>query len=158
MLLAAPLAPGAVELPEGDARPTLVAACSTCHTLEIVTEKRWTEARWRETVDAMVARGAPLKKEEFADVVGYLTRHFGTSSSSSKPAAAKDRGRVLVEDICSLCHELDRIKVQEFTREEWTSEIKGMISEGAPVTDEEFELIVDYLASNYGRAEIKDKK
>jgi hypothetical protein len=63
---------------------------------------------------------------------------------------AKDRGRELVEDVCTYCHNLDRLRGQQLSREEWRGLIKGMISEGAPVTDEEFSLILDYLVRHYG--------
>ncbi len=66
-------------------------------------------------------------------------------------AQSKDRGRELVEDVCSYCHNLDRLHGKELNREEWRGLTKGMISEGAPVTDEEFTMILDYLVKNYGR-------
>jgi competence protein ComEA len=65
----------------------------------------------------------------------------------------KDPGKKLVEEICSFCHGLARLKGQAHTRDEWSNVIKGMVSEGAPVTDEEFSLILDYLAKNFGPAE-----
>ena len=65
--------------------------------------------------------------------------------------SAKNRGRELVEDVCTYCHNLERLSGQELSREEWRGLIKGMISEGAPVTDEEFSRILDYLVKNYGR-------
>lgn len=63
----------------------------------------------------------------------------------------KDRGRELVEDVCTYCHNLDRLQGKELSREEWSGLIKGMISEGAPVTDEEFSMILDYLVKYHGR-------
>ncbi|MGP0076337.1 MAG: c-type cytochrome [Bryobacteraceae bacterium] len=63
----------------------------------------------------------------------------------------QDRGRELVEDVCSYCHNLDRLRGKEFSREEWQGLIKGMISEGPPVTDEEFSTILDYLVKHHGR-------
>jgi cytochrome c5 len=62
-----------------------------------------------------------------------------------------DRGRELVENVCTYCHNLDRLQGKEFSREEWRGLIKGMISEGAPVTDDEFSMILDYLVKHYGR-------
>jgi len=59
-------------------------------------------------------------------------------------------GKKLVGEICSFCHSAARIKDHAYTRDEWSSVIKGMVSEGAPVTDEEFSLILDYLAKNFG--------
>ena len=66
-------------------------------------------------------------------------------------AHAKDRGRELVEDVCTYCHNLDRLHGKELSREEWRDLTKGMISEGAPVTDEEYSMILDYLTKNYGK-------
>jgi hypothetical protein len=64
---------------------------------------------------------------------------------------SKDRGRELVQDVCTYCHNLDRLQGKQLSREEWRGLIKGMISEGAPVTDDEFSLILDYLVKTYGR-------
>ncbi|HEX5229750.1 MAG TPA: cytochrome c [Bryobacteraceae bacterium] len=66
-------------------------------------------------------------------------------------SAARDRGRELVEDVCTYCHNLDRLQGKELTREEWRGLTKGMISEGAPVTDEEYSAILDYLVKQHGR-------
>jgi hypothetical protein len=65
--------------------------------------------------------------------------------------ASADRGRELVEDVCTYCHNLDRLRGTELSRDEWRGLTKGMISEGAPVTDQEFSTILDYLAKHHGR-------
>ena len=124
-------------LPEGPGKKTIESACASCHSLDIITSKRWTREQWESAVRKM---NVPLSKEESADVIGYLSRHFGT----------KERSRQLVEEICSFCHELARLQGHEYTRKQWETLTKVMISEGAPVTDEESSLILDYLARNYG--------
>ncbi len=73
------------------------------------------------------------------------------AATAPNAAPTKDRGRELVEDVCTYCHNLDRLRGKEFSREEWRGLTKGMISEGAPVTDEELSMILDYLAKNYGK-------
>ena len=128
------------QLPEGEGRKSVEGACASCHGLNVVTAKPRGKDEWQELVKTMVARGAPLAADEAGRVAAYLARNFGP----------KDRAKELVEDVCSLCHELGRIKDQELTKEEWREFIKGMISEGAPVTEEEFNLIVDYLGKNFG--------
>jgi len=124
-------------LPEGPGKKIVESACASCHTLDVITSKKWDRAKWLEVVPKM---GAPLSKEETNDVIGYLARHFGP----------KDPGKQLVEEICSFCHGLAKLKGQEYTRDEWVSVTKGMIFEGAPVTEEEYSLILDYLEKNYG--------
>jgi cytochrome c5 len=136
----AALAPAA-SLPEDPARKTVEAACASCHSLDLITAKRWDRDQWRRSVTTMMSLGAKLTGEQASDVIGYLAKNFGK----------KDRGRELVEDVCTYCHGLQKLQGQELSREDWRGLIKGMIFEGAPVTDEELSLILDYLAANFGK-------
>jgi len=77
----------------------------------------------------------------------------GSLLAADNPPPRPDPGKKLVEEICSFCHGLARLKGQAYTRDQWENVIKGMVSEGAPVTDEEFSLILDYLAKNFGPSE-----
>jgi cytochrome c5 len=131
-------------LPEGPGKKTLESACSACHALDVVTSKKWDHAEWQEVVTQKNKKmlNARLTQEETADVVGYLARHFGP----------KDPGKELVEEICSFCHGLAKLNGHAYTRDEWESVTKGMIFEGAPVTPEEYSLILDYLEKNFGPA------
>ena len=133
-------AAAAGKLPAGDGKRIVETACSSCHAIDIVTSKNFTKERWRSVVDAMISDGASLTKAEAARVVEYLARYFGE----------RDRAKELYEEICSYCHELERITRQSLTLEEWRGLIKGMVDEGAPVTEEEFSMIVDYLAEHFG--------
>jgi hypothetical protein len=75
-----------------------------------------------------------------------------SSAMAFSPDSGKkeDRARELVQDVCTSCHDLARVKAQALSKEEWAGLIKGMLSEGAPVSDEEMDLIVNYLAQHYG--------
>src|SRR5262249_1537105 len=117
---------GAVKLPEGDGRKSVETACASCHGLDVFSGKQWAKLRWQAVVLPVVENGAPLAKSETSKVVDCLVKNFG-----------EERGKTLVEGICSLCHEWQRIRKQELTKEQWSGVIKGMIFEGAPVTDEE---------------------
>lgn len=61
-----------------------------------------------------------------------------------------NRAKQLVLEACTACHTLDRVKIQRLTREEWRQEIAGMLSEGVPLTDDEVNLVVDYLTQHFG--------
>lgn len=115
--------------------------CSGCHSLDVITNKNWDRGQWQRSVQVMIEFGARMNKRQVAETVDYLAANFGV----------KDRGRELVEDVCIYCHGLDKLQGQQRTREEWSGLIKGMIFEGAPVTDEEFSEILDYLTKHYGR-------
>ncbi|HLI83655.1 MAG TPA: DUF1924 domain-containing protein [Bryobacteraceae bacterium] len=143
-----PVAAGAEEnLPPGEGRKLVETVCATCHGLEIVTSKNYTRERWSKVVEEMIAQGAPLRKTDSAKVVDYLSRNFG-----EKGPTKELHEKALYEEICSYCHELERVARQALTKDEWRGLIKGMVDEGAPVTDEEFSMIVDYLATHFGPA------
>jgi hypothetical protein len=67
------------ELPDGDGKRILVAACTSCHDLKEVTKLRgfYTKEQWKDVVNTMVEYGADLKKGEDEVLVDYLTQHLG---------------------------------------------------------------------------------
>jgi hypothetical protein len=130
-------------------------ACLSCHTLETIAKKKATKDEWRETVTAMVAKGAPLKPGEADIVTGFLAAKYGRAITAEEARKRDARGKELVESVCVLCHEFARISTEALTRDQWAGEIRGMLAEGAPLTDEEFEIVVDYLTKTYGVKEDK---
>jgi hypothetical protein len=70
----------------------------------------------------------------------------------------KQTAKNLTESVCTLCHEFTRVERQRLSNTEWAGEIRGMLAEGAPLTDEEFEMVVDYLAKTYGVKEAAMKE
>ena len=60
-------------------------------------------------------------------------------------------GKTLFEKKCSLCHEIERPKLNKKSRDGWEATVMRMKKvNSAPVTDEEAKIIIDYLAENYG--------
>jgi len=57
----------------------------------------------------------------------------------------------LFEMKCKLCHSIDRPKNAKKTYEEWKSTVMRMKSYAPVITDEQAELITDYLSHRYGR-------
>jgi hypothetical protein len=71
----------------------------------------------------------------------------------------EQRAKELVLDVCTSCHDMARVRIQALSKEEWAGLIKGMLSEGAAVSDEEMDLIVNYLAEHFGyKPNQKDSK
>ena len=60
------------------------------------------------------------------------------------------KGKEIVEDTCSDCHSLERIKSQRMTEEGWNGTIREMIENGASINSDDVKVIVDYLAKNFG--------
>jgi len=82
--------------------------------------------------------------------IGLVVMLSVASGSTPDSKKKEEQGRALVLDVCTSCHDMARVKGQALSKEEWAGLIKGMLSEGAPVSDDEMELIVDYLAKHFG--------
>lgn len=60
-------------------------------------------------------------------------------------------GKALFEKTCSLCHSIERPKSKKKTAKEWEGTVMRMKNvNGAPVTDEEVKIVIEYLTENYG--------
>lgn len=120
-------------------------ACTACHSLDTIAKKQATKEEWRKTVLTMVDKGAMLSPDETNTVTDYLANKYGLSTETKLA-----RGKKLVESVCILCHEFARISTEQLTRDQWAGEIRGMLAEGAPLNDDEFEMVLDYLTKTYG--------
>ena len=60
------------------------------------------------------------------------------------------KGKDAVENTCTDCHSLKRIKAQRFNEEGWNSTVREMIENGASVNADDVKVIVDYLTRNFG--------
>jgi hypothetical protein len=56
-------------------------------------------------------------------------------------------GMALVEERCSVCHNLDRVNNATKTADEWATTVDNMISKGAQLDDAERDAVISYLAS-----------
>ena len=59
-------------------------------------------------------------------------------------------GKSLLEGPCTQCHNLERSTSKSKTRDEWLATVDRMIGKGAAINVEETEVLVDYLAEEYG--------
>lgn len=143
LFTAAAFAADQAKLPEGEGRKLVEAACTACHALDLLTSKRLSAKDWHAVIDAMITRGASLTDAETATVVQYLAGHFGANEK------VRDQGQALFEDLCSSCHPLNKVAVQDLNREEWHELVTGMLVEGNAATPEEISLIAEYLADTY---------
>jgi len=60
------------------------------------------------------------------------------------------KGKDLIDSVCFWCHEPERMETKQLNKKQWASLIRGMVYEGAPVTEDEFQMIVEYLAKHFG--------
>lgn len=65
-------------------------------------------------------------------------------------SAPKDPAKELFESVCSGCHTLERVKMQQRSKQEWRESTAAMIDQGAVLTPEETNMLLDYLTKNFG--------
>lgn len=63
---------------------------------------------------------------------------------------ADSRGKQLYEAACTQCHGTGAIEVVRDGRVGWKKTVHKMVSAGAQLNVEEMELVIDYLAANFG--------
>ena len=145
---------GAQELPEGEGKKLLEARCAGCHNMKPVVSLKLSEAAWKKLVVQMVGYGAQLNGREVDVATNYLTKHFGppSSAAAAKPDSPEEKiAKRYIEGICSSCHDAGLIRSTEATKQEWLDIVTRMNGLDAGVSQRDVDLLVDYLASKYGR-------
>jgi mono/diheme cytochrome c family protein len=72
---------------------------------------------------------------------------------SSAPVAKtlpSGQGKEIVQRSCVSCHALKVVTAKRASKEQWSALVDQMISRGADLNDDEVEIVVDYLAKNFG--------
>jgi alcohol dehydrogenase (cytochrome c) len=70
------------------------------------------------------------------------------AQAASAPAQQDEQSAALVRHVCSACHDLSRVTEVRETRDGWTGIVNDMRQRGAKATDDEFQKIIDYLATH----------
>ena len=62
------------------------------------------------------------------------------------------QGKALVQSACTQCHGIDVIVSQPRSREDWTDVVSRMVGNGAQLSDEDYNQVVQYLSTYLGPA------
>jgi cytochrome c5 len=116
-------------------------ACLSCHDLRPIQVQALDEDGWTKIVNSMIQKGAEVKKEDIPAFVEYLVRKHGPLPDGA--------GKAIVLNICTMCHDLDRIVMHGATREEWEDILLSMLNEGAPLSDDQLPVVLNYLTRNF---------
>ena len=116
--------------------------CQGCHTMRRVETSAKNADGWRETIQVMIQDGAEIEESEIPPMVQYLTREHGP--------VPEGPGKQILLNICTQCHNLQRIKIGRRSAEEWEETLLAMLNEGAPVNDEQLPVIHAYLSRHFG--------
>ena len=65
------------ELPPGEAKADIEAACYACHAGDLLVQQRLTPKQWTATVEKMMRWGAVVPESQKTPIIDYLSKHFG---------------------------------------------------------------------------------
>jgi cytochrome c5 len=118
------------------------ASCQGCHTVRVIQTQAMDAAAWTKSVATMVEKGAKVSKEDMPVLVAYLAQHHGPVPDGP--------GKAILLNICTMCHDLGRIRLGRRSSEEWEETLVSMLNEGAPLSDDAFPVIHAYLSEHFG--------
>jgi cytochrome c5 len=175
---ALPPAPKPVELPEGEGKPIAVEFCQDCHRLTNLTKAHKDLDDWKDTVHTMIDRGARIPDEKIDTLAQYLVTNFGPKdpSAANAPAAASPApapspdaaapsapapakavvelpegdGKAIATENCQACHKLTNLTKAHKDLDDWKDTVQTMIDRGANVPPDKVDILVQYLAKNFG--------
>lgn len=73
----------------------------------------------------------------------------GIPAPTQTPTHDISKGKSLVQSRCSTCHGLAQVQAAKYDRAGWESLVSRMVGNGAQLTSEQQQLVVDYLAKTY---------
>jgi cytochrome c5 len=119
----------------------LSGSCTTCHGLRQIQVQALDAAGWTKALEVEAGRGAKVAKEDVPVLLEYLVRNHGPLPEGA--------GKRILLNTCTLCHDLSRVRQHHATVEEWASTLESMLNEGAPLAEEDFPVLLRYLAANF---------
>jgi hypothetical protein len=119
----------------------LSCAVSGCHSIRPIQTAAKDEEGWTMTIAAMVEKGAKLTPEDSDVLKDYLVRYHGP--------LPEGEGRAILLNICTMCHDLQRVRTRRASVEGWKELLDEMIFEGAPLADDQIPVLLTYLARNF---------
>jgi cytochrome c5 len=116
-------------------------ACVACHDMRPINMQAMDLDNWTKLVESMVAKGAKVKKEDVPVLAEYLSHEHGPLPNGN--------GKAILLDVCTHCHDLHRVRESAYTRDEWDDLLTHMIGEGAELSDDDYPVLLNYLARNF---------
>ncbi len=117
------------------------ASCASCHDLRPIQTEALDADGWKSVVATMVDKGAEIGEADVPVLVTYLATNFGPLPEGA--------GKKILLNTCTVCHDLLRVKRTTATPEEWEDTLGAMLNEGAMLSDQDFPVLLAYLARNF---------
>jgi cytochrome c5 len=116
-------------------------ACLSCHDLRPIQTASYDKAGWTMVVDSMIEKGAEVKTADKPALVDFLTGNHGPLPDGA--------GKEILLNTCTICHDLGRVRIHTVSREEWEETLSAMLNEGAMLSDQDFPVLLNYLARHF---------
>lgn len=116
-------------------------SCATCHDLRPIQTQALDKDGWTRMVASMVERGAEVKAEDVPVLVSYLVKSHGPLPDGP--------GKTILLNTCTVCHDLGRVIRQGGSREDWDETLGAMLNEGAMLSEQDYPVLLNYLARNF---------
>src|ERR1700680_514815 len=102
-------------------------------------------------------RGGVMSKNSFswlavlllAASVSFVLPSRGQNRGQDQVQLPEGNGQATVQAACGVCHSMNQVTNSGHDREEWTTVLHMMVNVGAPVPDNQFDTVGDYLAKNF---------
>ena len=82
----------------------------------------------------------------------FLAICFFLAASPHATTLPPGKGKAIVQRTCTSCHALKVVTTKRASKEQWSTLVDQMMSKGADLQDDEVDIVVDYLAKNFGRS------
>jgi cytochrome c5 len=120
----------------------LNASCTSCHDLRPIEVQALDKAGWSDLVNRMVEKGTTFEKDsDIPILIDYLVQAHGPLPNGA--------GKTILLNTCTVCHDLSRVRRHAATREQWEETLEAMLNEGADLSDQDFPVLLNYLARNF---------
>jgi len=116
-------------------------SCLACHDLRPIQVTALDAEGWKGVVGAMIDRGAQVNDPDVPVLVEYLARIYGPLPDGA--------GKKILLNTCTVCHDLSRVKRTALDAEGWRDLLGAMINEGAMLSEQDFPVLLTYLARNF---------
>ena len=83
-----------------------------------------------------------------------LLSMVGALAFAQDQSQSDDPGAQAFQAVCSKCHPADRIVAARRTKTQWEETLDKMTKLGAPITDENYDLLLGYLVHHYGKVNV----
>jgi cytochrome c5 len=120
----------------------LTTSCSSCHDLRPIETRAQDAEGWAKTIADEIKRGAKVDAADVPVLRDYLEKTHGPLPDGP--------GKEVVLNICTQCHDLQRVRRQRTNAEGWAETLDAMLNEGAPLSERDLPVVLRYLARNFG--------